>query len=277
MNHSFLHLENVSKTYPSGFTLKIDRLKIDGEERVGLVGNNGAGKTTLMLLTLGLIRFDGGGVRMNGVDIKRTSKWRRMVASYLGEASLITFLTPTEYWSFVAAAYDTDHIDFARRLRRYEDLHGVSAPDKRLIREFSAGSRKKIGLVAAMIVRPALLILDEPFAGLDPRSQAALLEALSDLNREYGTTLFVSSHDLGHVVDLSSRIVVLDGGRVAQDAPVCAGSMRDITAYLTGGSSSGMSRSPQGSQFHTTSVASLRGGTNSGARLGRFPRRDDVQ
>lgn len=234
MNHPLLHLDGVSKTYSSGFTLKVERLKIEAEERVGLVGNNGVGKTTLMLLTLGLLKAGSGQVRMNGIDIRRARKWRRNVSSYLGDSSLLTFLTPFEYWSFIATAYGIQRIDLMRRLRRYDGLHGVAEGEQKLIRDFSAGGRKKIGLVAAMIVRPSLLLLDEPFAGLDPRSQVDLLDALDDLNREYGTTLFVSSHDLGHVVDLCSRIVVLDGGRVAQDAPVCVGSLRDIKAYLTG-------------------------------------------
>lgn len=244
MNYPLLHIENVSKTYPKGFTLKVDRLKIEVEERVGLVGNNGAGKTTLMLLTLGLLRADAGAVRMSGTDVKKASSWRRRVASYLGEASLIPFLTPYEYWSFVAAAYDIPGADLTKRLRRYDGLHGVAAADRKLIRDFSAGSRKKIGLTAAMLVRPAFLLLDEPFAGLDPRSQAGLLQALSDLNRDYGTTLLVSSHDLSHVVDLCARIVVLDGGRIVQDAPVCAGSLRDVRAYLEGGGATHNSRPP---------------------------------
>lgn len=234
MNHALLHVEAVKKTYPSGFTLVVDRLKLDAHERVGLVGNNGAGKTTLLLLSLGLLRRDGGYVRVAGHDVARTGSWRRRTASYLGESSLISFLTPKEYVTFVGKAYDLSRDRIDRRLRRFEDFLGFTRNEERkLIREFSSGNRKKIGLVAAMITEPSLLVLDEPFAGLDPRSQSLLRNALDALNERCGTSLFVSSHDLSHVVEFCKRVVVLDGGRVVQDAPVCSGSLREITALLT--------------------------------------------
>lgn len=234
MKHPLVHLEEVSKTYPSGFTLKVDRLKIDSAERVGLVGNNGAGKTTLLLLTLGLLQKDGGLIRMSGANVSETGEWRRRTASFLGDSSLIPFLTPQEYWSFVASAYGLRRSEVENRLKKLDDF--VKAPafgNKKLIRDFSTGNRKKIGLTAAMIVQPELLVLDEPFAGLDPRSQERLRELLAELNERKGTALFVSSHDLVHVVEFCRRIVVLDRGRIMQDAPVCAGSLREITSYLT--------------------------------------------
>lgn len=234
MKHPLVHLEEVSKTYPSGFTLKIDRLKIDPTHRVGLVGNNGAGKTTLLLLTLGLLQKDRGRIRMSGANICETSEWRRRTASFLGDSSLIPFLTPQEYWSFVASAYGLRGGELANRLKEFDDF--VDAPasgKKKLIRDFSTGNRKKIGLTAAMMVQPDLLVLDEPFAGLDPRSQVRLRELLAGLSERKGTALLVSSHDLIHVVEFCRRIVVLDRGRIMQDAPVCAGSLREITSYLT--------------------------------------------
>lgn len=235
MKHPLVHLEEVSKTYPSGFTLKIDRLKIDPMDRVGVVGNNGAGKTTLLLLTLGLLRKDRGRIRISGANILETSEWRRRTASFLGDSSLIPFLTPDEYWSFVGSAYGLRGGEVANRLEMFDDfVEGPTSGKQKLIRDFSTGSRKKIGLTAAMMVHPELLVLDEPFAGLDPRSQVRLRELLAELNERQGTALFVSSHDLIHVVEFCRRIVVVDRGRIMQDAPVCAGSLREITSYLTG-------------------------------------------
>lgn len=235
MHHSLLHVEELSKTYPSGFTLRIDRLRLETGERVGLVGNNGAGKTTLLLLIQNLLRRDGGQVRMKGRDIRSFDAWRRATASYVGESSLIGFLTAREYWSFVGRAYGMGRDERRNELDRYTDFLGLAEQEQdKLIREFSTGARKKIGLVAAMMVTPTLLLLDEPFAGLDPRSQAILGSTLGDLNREHGTTLFVSSHDLGHVVEVCARIIIVDKGRLVQDAPVCPGSLRDIRSYLTG-------------------------------------------
>lgn len=229
-----LHIDGLAKTYPAGFTLKISRLKIEAGELVGLVGNNGAGKTTLMLLALGLLARDAGSARIYGVDVAKNGAWRRRTASYLGESSLISFLNPSEYWAFVGAAYGLNGEDVSMRLSAYEDFLRLAVGERRkLIREFSTGTRKKIGLVAAFLARPDFLILDEPFAGLDPRSQSALKEVLDELNRSHGLTLFISSHDLSQLVEICRRIIVLADGRVVQDAPVCAGSLRNLTQYLT--------------------------------------------
>lgn len=257
MNHPLVHLEEATKTYPSGFTLMLERLKIEVSERVGLVGNNGAGKTSLLLLTLGLLDMDRGRVRIDGEDVAATGEWRRRTGSFLGEASLMPFLTPMEYWSFVAAAYDIRPEELANRLEAFDDFIELpSAGKKKLIREFSTGNKKKIGLTAAMMVRPNLLLLDEPFAGLDPRSQRNLRRLLAELNDRHGTTLFVSSHDLVHVLEFCGRIVVLDGGRVVQDAPVCAGSLREIASLLTGKDGSGESRSHQAPSERPTHAGS---------------------
>ncbi len=234
MHQALLHITNVSKTYPSGFNLRIDRLAIEEGERVGLVGNNGAGKTTMMLLTLGLLAKDAGQIRVNGFDVHGGIRWRRLTASYLGESSLITFLTPREYWAFVARAYELKPEELEVRLEEFEDFIEVpSSKGGKLIRELSAGNRKKVGLLAAMLVRPRLLVLDEPFANLDPRSQNQLQGQLRRLNDEFGCTLFISSHDLPHVVEVGRRIVVVDRGRIVQDAPVCPGSLRDLRTLLT--------------------------------------------
>lgn len=211
----------VRKGYPSGFVFDVDRLEIRDGERLGIVGNNGAGKTTMLLLLLGLLRPDRGDIRLGGRSVRSFSlSWRSDTASYLGEQSLLPFLSPWEFWQFVGDAYGIDREDRIDRLAEFEAFVGASIRPKsgrKFIRDYSHGTRKKIGLVAAMIVRPRLLVLDEPFTNLDPASRAALEEMLRRLNGEHGTTIVVSSHDLEHLVEVSSRILLIENGRIRFD------------------------------------------------------------
>lgn len=228
----------VQKRYDSDFRLDVVRLEIARRDRLGLVGNNGAGKTTMLLLMLGLLRFQKGDVLLDGDSVRTFSlSWRSKTSSYLSESSLIPFLNPAEYWRFVGDAYGIERDEQLQRLAGYDgfvELAAGSKARKKYIRDYSQGNRKKIGLVAAMMVRPSLLVLDEPFTGLDPRSRASLEDLLLALNAEHGTTLVISSHDLVHVVDVSSRILLIEAGRLLFDGASNRETLRFIHDHLTG-------------------------------------------
>ena len=232
--HTFI--SDLVKRYDSGFELSVACLEFEAGQRVGLVGNNGAGKTTLLLLLLGLLKPQKGDVRLDGDSVRSFSlTWRSKTASYMDETALIPYLNPGEYWEFVADAYGLSREERVDRLTRFEGFVDLAADrEKKYIRDYSQGNRKKIGLVAAMMVRPRLLVLDEPFTSLDPRSRFALENYLTSLNAEYGTTIVASSHDLDHVVTVSSRIVMLESGRVAFDGPSSGETLRFVREHLTG-------------------------------------------
>lgn len=230
--------QGFEKRYDDGFTLNIPSLEIKSGQRVGIVGNNGAGKTTLLLSMLGLLRFQKGDVEINGRSVRSFDVgWRSQSAAYLGESSLISFLTPWEFWQFVGDAYGVSREE--QRLRLYAFADFVELPPhaqrkKKLIRDFSQGQRKKIGLVAAIMVRPRRLVLDEPFTHLDPRSRARFEELILSQHASHETTTVISSHDLEHVVGVSDRVLLIEKGRIRFDGSVDSNTLHAIRTHLTG-------------------------------------------
>ena len=213
-----IELNNLKKQYGSSVVLDIPSLGINEGELVGLVGNNGAGKTTMMRLMLDLIAATSGNVRIESRDVAINPAWKTFTGSYLDSSFLIDFYTPEEFFGFVAEAYDISAQELQRRLREYETLmNGEILGAKKLIHDFSNGNRQKIGIIAAMLVNPRILILDEPFNYLDPSSQIVVAKLIQKMNRELGTTAIVSSHNLTSINDICNRILLLDKGKVLLD------------------------------------------------------------
>lgn len=213
-----IELNNLKKQYGSSVVLDIPSLGINEGELVGLVGNNGAGKTTMMRLMLDLIAATSGNVRIESRDVAINPVWKTFTGSYLDSSFLIDFYTPEEFFGFVAEAYDISAQELQRRLREYETLmNGEILGAKKLIHDFSNGNRQKIGIIAAMLVNPRILILDEPFNYLDPSSQIVVAKLIQKMNRELGTTAIVSSHNLTSINDICNRILLLDKGKVLLD------------------------------------------------------------
>jgi len=233
-----IQCRDVRKRYDSGFELEVRHLDVTAGERVGVVGNNGAGKTTLLHLLLGLRSMQRGAILLDGESVGTFSlSWRSRTSSYLGESCLLPYLNPWEFWQFVGDAYGLKRTERIRRLREYESFVELAVGrgrDKKYLRDYSQGNRKKIGLVAAMMVRPRLLVLDEPFTSLDPRSRSALEDGLLALNAEHGTTLFISSNDLAPVVQVSGRMLMIDRGRIVHDGASGPATLRFMRERLTG-------------------------------------------
>lgn len=220
-----IELNNLKKQYNSNVVLDVPSLAIGGGELVGLVGNNGAGKTTMMRLMLDLIQATSGSVTVDTMNVAEDPAWKSVTGSYLDSTFLIDIYTPEEFFGFVAEAYDISEQDLKLRLQEYEALmNGEILGTGKLIHDFSNGNRQKIGIIAAMIVNPQLLVLDEPFNYLDPSSQIVVAKLISKMNRDLGTTVVVSSHNLNSINDICDRILLLDKGRVMMDKPHVPGS-----------------------------------------------------
>lgn len=219
-------IKNLIKTFGEKVAVDIPELTIHNGELLGLVGNNGAGKSTLFRLILDLIKADTGSVRMIGqqatgnvdINVAETEEWKDWTGAFVDESFLIDYLTPDEYFQFIARLTDTTDEQLQEFLAQYQHFMADELTgQKKLIRTLSAGNKQKVGIMAAMLLRPQVLILDEPFNFLDPSSQNAIKHLLKKYNEETGATILVSSHNLQHTVDISNRIVLLEHGKVIQD------------------------------------------------------------
>ncbi len=196
----------------------MESYSIQPGEIVGLVGNNGAGKTTLFRLMLDLLRADRGTVELDGVDVSRSEEWKRHTGAYIDSSFLIDYLTPKEYFHFIGKMYGMDKETTNEQLKPFERfMNGEIIEERKLIRNFSAGNQQKIGIIAAMIHHPKLLILDEPFNFLDPSSQSLIKHLLQDYNKHTGATILISSHNLNHTTDICRRIALLEKGIILRD------------------------------------------------------------
>ncbi|MBR5607615.1 MAG: ABC transporter ATP-binding protein [Bacteroidaceae bacterium] len=211
-------IENLRKNFGEKTAVNINQFEIPSGQILGLVGNNGAGKSTLFRLMLDLIKADEGRVLMGSTDVSQTEEWKSWTGAFVDESFLIDYLTPDEYFQFVARISGTPDEEYQSFLARFEHfMAGELMGQNKLIRNLSAGNKQKVGIVAAMLLRPKVLILDEPFNFLDPSSQSAIKNLLLEYNRETGATILVSSHSLQHTVDISPRIALLENGVIIRD------------------------------------------------------------
>ena len=229
-------LSNLIKTYGSVTALDVPELTIKEGQIVGLVGNNGAGKTTMMRLILDLIRADQGTVTLDGKRVDLDSIWKTFTGSFLDGSFLVDFYTPEEFFDFVAEAYGFSQAEMERRLRAFETLmNGEIMGKGKLIHDHSNGNRQKIGIIGAMLVNPRVLILDEPFNYLDPSSQLVVAKLIREMNRDLGTTVLVSSHNLTSINDLCDRLLLLEKGKILIDKAHEPGSVDpELEEYFLG-------------------------------------------
>lgn len=224
---------DLQKVYNGVTVLNIPELRIAQGESFGLVGNNGAGKTTFFRLILDLIEASKGGVMVDGEKVMRNDNWKLKVGSFLDEGFLIDFLTPEEYFSFVGKLYNKTEGDISFFLETMKDFFSTEILGaKKLIRDFSKGNQKKIGIAAALLGDPKVLILDEPFTALDPSSQIRLKRFLTDLQQKQQITMLISSHDLNHVTEVCKRIVILEKGKVVKDIKTSDDTLKELEAYF---------------------------------------------
>lgn len=222
-----ISINNLKKVYDNKTVLNVESFKINDGDLLGLVGNNGAGKTTLFRLIVDLIKADDGNVTLSYINKEGafttvnpadSEDWKSHTGAYIDEGFLIDFLTPEEYFQFVANVSDISADDVKQHLDKFEAfMGGEILGQKKLIRNLSAGNKHKVGIMAALMASPQLVILDEPFNFLDPSSQNILKHLLTEYNKETGATILLSSHNLAHTVDICTRIALLEHGVIIND------------------------------------------------------------
>ena len=231
-----IQINNLKKQFGETIACDIPSFTVNDGDVLGLVGNNGAGKTTLFRMLLDLLKPDEGDVSIDGVNPAQSEDWKLTTGACIDEGFLIDYLTPEEYFAFLGKICNMNKAEVDLRLQDFERFAGGEVfGQKKLIRNLSAGNKQKVGIIAALMRQPRLVILDEPFNFLDPTSQNVLKHLLTSYNQQTGATILISSHNLQHTVDISTRIALLEKGQIIKDLTNKEGSSRDeLTEYFGG-------------------------------------------
>ncbi|MDB2606422.1 ABC transporter ATP-binding protein [Zobellia sp.] len=228
-------VQNLTKKYVGKTVLNIEQLEISKGQSFGLVGNNGAGKTTFFSLFLDLIQPSTGHIINNEVQVDQSEAWKSYTSSFIDETFLIGYLTPEEYFYFIGELRNQNKADVDALLSNFDDFfHGEILNQKKYLRDLSKGNQKKAGIVASFIGNPEVVVLDEPFANLDPTTQIRLKSIIKDLASKQGVTVLVSSHDLIHVTEVCERIVVLNKGEIVKDLATSEATLKELELFFAG-------------------------------------------
>jgi ABC-2 type transport system ATP-binding protein len=228
-----IKIQNLVKAYNKEVVLNIPELTIEKGQIFGLVGNNGAGKTTLFNLILDLITASKGQIFSKGIHVSESEDWKEHTGAFIDETFLIGYLTSEEYFSFLAGLRRMSKADLGTFLENYTDFfNGEILGKKKFIRDFSKGNQKKVGIIAALLGNPEVVVLDEPFASLDPGSQYKLRKIIKDHAAKHGTTFLISDHTLENIADVSTRLIILEKGKVVRDVPKTETTLQEVEAFF---------------------------------------------
>jgi len=229
-----IQVNNISKTYNNGVkVLNISNLEIPKGQSFGLVGNNGAGKTTFFSLLLDLIQPTTGAIKNNSIQVNKSEEWKPFTSAFIDESFLIGYLTAEEYFYFIGDLRHQNKADVDALLAKHESFfNGEILKSKKYLRDLSKGNMKKVGIIATLIGDPEVIILDEPFANLDPTTVNRLKVIIKELAENPNRTVLVSSHDLLHTVEVCNRIVVLQKGEIVKDLQTSQETLKELETFF---------------------------------------------
>ena len=229
-----INATNLSKKYSGQTVLEIPDLEVPKGQRFGLVGNNGAGKTTLFSLFLDLIEASTGKVTINQIDVQTSEEWKPYTAAFIDESYLIGYLTAEEYYYFLGNLRGVSKEEINIWVQDFEPFfNGEILGQKKYLRDLSKGNQKKAGIVGTLIGKPELVILDEPFANLDPTTQIRLKKLIREEAEKHGTTFLISSHDLTHATEVCDRIVLMEKGLAILDIETTPETLKELESYFS--------------------------------------------
>ena len=220
-----LEINNLTKIYPGGHKAVDDvSLTVNAGEIYGFIGPNGAGKTTTIKAVTGIIDFDHGEIAIDGHDIANEPIEAKKITAFLPDnPDLYDQLTGIQYLNFVADMYGVGKKEREKRIREYADAFEITPDLGSLISSYSHGMKQKLALISALIHNPKLLVLDEPFVGLDPKASVTLKRYMHELCRA-GSAIFFSTHMLDTAEKLCDKIAIIKNGRIVE-----SGRLEDLT------------------------------------------------
>lgn len=208
-----LTIKNLSKHYKGSNKGVTDiNLTIEAGDIYAFIGHNGAGKTTTLKCVVGIHGFDEGEILINGVSIKEDPLLCKQQFAYIPDnPDLYEYLTGIQYLNFIADIFKVSAADRERRIEKYADAFGITASLGDLISSYSHGMKQKLAIISAFVHEPKLLILDEPFVGLDPKATVVLKNMMRELC-EAGGAIFFSTHVLDVAEKLCNKVAIIKDG-----------------------------------------------------------------
>lgn len=232
--NNMIEIKNLKKIYNGVTVVNIPELTVQKGEIIGLVGNNGAGKTTLFRLILDLIRPDSGEVYSKEKNVAESEGWKDYTSSYLDEGFLIDYLTPEEYFYFIGGLHNKNKAQMDSELLNFSEFFNAEILKKgKYIRDLSKGNQSKVGIAASLLQDPEVLMLDEPFANIDPSTQIRLKNIVRDLSKEKHIATIISSHDLNHVTEVCERILLMEKGNIIKDMYTNSNTLQELEQYFS--------------------------------------------
>lgn len=222
---SVLQIKNLTKTYPGGNAAVKDlSLDIEAGDIYGFIGHNGAGKTTAIKCVTGIIGFEKGEIYIDGISIKDNPQKTKSIIAYIPDnPDLYDYLTGIQYLNFIADIFGISKDTREERIKKYGELFEIYGDLGSLISSYSHGMKQKLAIISALIHQPKLLILDEPFVGLDPVATIKLKEIMHELC-SIGSAIFFSTHVLDVAEKLCNKIAIIKKGEL-----IASGRIEDLT------------------------------------------------
>ena len=224
-----LRIENVTKTYKDGKkAAKNVNIHVKPGDIYGFIGHNGAGKTTTIKCVVGIHDFDEGEIFIDGISVKDEPMRCKEITAYIPDnPDLYEYLTGIQYLEFIADVFLVSASERKERISKEADDFGLTSALGDLISSYSHGMKQKLAIIGALIHKPKLLILDEPFVGLDPKATLTLKNKMHDLC-EGGSAIFFSTHVLDVAERLCNKVAIIRGGQI-----IASGDTEDITKGAT--------------------------------------------
>ena len=209
-----LTIENLTKKYGDKVAVNNLSLEISAGEIYGFIGHNGAGKTTTIKCVAGILAFDGGEIKIDGVSVKEDPiECKKRIAYIPDNPDIYTFMTGYQYLNFIADAFGISADIRKEKIEKYAEVFELTAELPRVISEYSHGMKQKLVLISAFLHEPKLIILDEPFVGLDPKAAFKLKEIMREFCGQ-GGAIFFSTHVLEVAEKLCDRVAIIKNGEV---------------------------------------------------------------
>ena len=218
-----LKIEHLTKVYGDKKAVDDLSLTIESGEIYGFIGHNGAGKTTTLKSVAGILKFDEGEIEIGGVSVKKNPlKCKESLAYIPDNPDLYEFMTGIQFLNFIADVFKVDSDARAERIRKYADLFELTNDLAQPIATYSHGMKQKLAIISAWIHAPKLILMDEPFVGLDPKASHILKGMMRELC-DQGGAIFFSTHVLEVAEKLCDKVAIIKGGRLIR-----SGTMEDV-------------------------------------------------